>query len=146
MGRLTLRILVVDDDGEQRARLVEALEADGHAVFAATSGGSAIELAKRELPDAVVLEIGLPDVNGFDVARQLRAECLPATSVILVVTGSTEAAPRDVEHLIDLHLSKPVEPALLSGLIHYVYDVRRIAPVPPTPRAVIGVLRDRRRR
>lgn len=146
MGRTGLRILIVESDREQGNLLAAALSVDGHQVSVATSGGSSIELALREVPDAVVLTIGLPDVNGYEIARQLRAGRLPDASVIVAVTASGEEAPREVTSLIDLQLSRPIDYDLVSGLLHFLHEKRRHRPLAaPTPSS-IGSVEGRRRR
>ncbi len=83
-------ILIVDDHASFRRQARALLEADGHVVVGeAIDGLSAIELADRLSPEIVLLDIGLPDFDGFEVARQLAAA---GAGPIVVLTSSREAA------------------------------------------------------
>jgi two-component system, sensor histidine kinase len=66
------RVLVVEDNDDGRDMLISLLRADGHEVFEASTGQEGIEMALRHSPAVVLLDIGLPDVNGYEVGRQLR--------------------------------------------------------------------------
>src|SRR4029079_19030929 len=66
------RVMVVDDNADAADSLAMLLRAMGHTVYTGYSGTAALELAGREQPDAVVLDIGLPDLDGYEVARRLR--------------------------------------------------------------------------
>jgi CheY-like chemotaxis protein len=83
-------VLVVDDDPQVRQAIQWALEDEGLAVMAAPDGRTAIALAGREMPDLVVLDLNLPEMDGYEVARALRSareQPIP----ILVVTGDGQA-------------------------------------------------------
>ena len=119
-----LQILVIDDDAAYATTLGESLGRDGHEITHARDGQTGIAIARANKPDAVLLDLGLPDANGYEVARDLRG-CLPARSVILILTNKTADIPtRGDEQSIDLHLTKPVELELLAGLIHFVHGKR----------------------
>ena len=120
MARIGLKILLVEDDDLVARAMAQHLAGDGHQVTAAKDGQSAITRAKELRPDAVVLDIGLPDRDGYDVARELRDRVLAADAAIIVLTGLPRAMPdRADEYVIDLHLTKPIAIDQLSGLIHF---------------------------
>jgi DNA-binding response OmpR family regulator len=82
------RILVVEDDAVIGSELLKALSASGYAVSLATTGQGALADAEAEAPDLVLLDLGLPDIEGVELCRRLRA-LLPQT-VIVVLTARTE--------------------------------------------------------
>jgi DNA-binding response OmpR family regulator len=105
-----LRLLVVDDDPDAADMLALLLQLEGHDVGVARDGPTALEAALAEPPDVVLLDIGLPYMDGFEVARRLRSHKSPKRPLLIAVTGHGEEAERlrayDVG--IDLHLTKPV--------------------------------------
>ena len=84
-------ILVVDDSPTIRAVLGKMLAQDGHVVFKAADGESAIELARSELPDLIFLDIVMPGMNGFAVLRALRREALTHDIPIVMISGNLQA-------------------------------------------------------
>jgi PAS domain S-box-containing protein len=116
---LCLRVLVVDDnvDAEQSLSLLIRLE--GHEVRAAHAGQEALQQARAFRPQVVLLDIGLPGMNGYDVARQLRSSPETADVVLVAITGYGQAEDREqaLEAGFQHHLVKPVEPVALLELI-----------------------------
>jgi len=106
-----LRVLVVDDYVDATRALERLLTVMGHEVIIANDSKSGIELAERVRPDVILLDIGLPEMDGYSVARRLRS--LPATSTtrIIALTGyGAERARQNVREAgFDLHLVKPVD-------------------------------------
>ena len=100
-------VLIVDDDHESREALRELLRTWGHEVDVAADGCEAITLALERRPEVVLLDLGLPDLDGQDVARRIRAAGNPPA--IIALTGSEEppAAP------FDDFILKPADPELL---------------------------------
>ena len=88
-GKNEVRVLVVDDDAANRIWLTQALEPAGFTVFEASGGREAIELAKEKRPDCVVLDLMMPEVTGFDVVEELRADERTRETPIMVVTAMT---------------------------------------------------------
>jgi twitching motility two-component system response regulator PilH len=84
-------ILVVDDSPTIRAVLGKMLSQDGHIVFKAGDGETAIELARAELPDLIFLDIVMPGMNGFAVLRALRREALTHDIPIVMISGNLQA-------------------------------------------------------
>ena len=110
-GRLDRRsIVVVEDDDDTRTVLSFMLEAEGARVAAAGRGEEAVTLAERVRPDVVLCDIGLPDINGMEVARRLRAGGALAGTRLIALTGYGQAD--DVRQAIaagfDAHVTKPV--------------------------------------
>jgi PAS domain S-box-containing protein len=104
-----LRILVVDDNVDAANALAELLSADGHAVRTAYDGRGALGTVREFQADVILLDIGLPDVDGYEVAREVRrqAEVQP-TIVAITGYGEEDARARGKQAGFDHHLLKPV--------------------------------------
>jgi PAS domain S-box-containing protein len=120
----TLRILVVDDNADAARMLAMFLEASGHQVFVEHESRRALERARIEKPDVCMLDIGLPDMDGNELARRLRAQAETAKIILIAVTGYGQAQDRQNTSAagFDHHLVKPVDAAKLLALIS---DIRR---------------------
>ena len=110
------RVLVVEDNDDGRMSLVELLMAAGYDVAAAATGPDAVAEASRFQPDVVLLDLGLPGFDGYEVARRLRADPSLASVKLLALTGW--GAPGDLERTkqagFQAHLTKPIEPQALQ--------------------------------
>ncbi|HYT94797.1 MAG TPA: response regulator [Gemmataceae bacterium] len=116
-----LRVLVVEDDADTARTWVWLLEAMGHQVEVARDGPAALQAAEANRPDAVLLDLGLPGLSGYEVAQQLRQQQTGAARpLIIAVTGLGEYTQRlrSYEVGIDLHLVKPVNPEELKGFLN----------------------------
>ncbi|HEY3268010.1 MAG TPA: ATP-binding protein [Armatimonadota bacterium] len=115
----TRRVLVVEDNAFAARMLARIVASAGHAVFVAHSGPEAIELARVERPDTVLLDIGLPGLDGYEVARQFRADdgLRSATLVALTGYGRDEDRERARRSGFDHHLVKPVDFDALLNLL-----------------------------
>jgi len=104
-------VLVVDDNRDVAESLVELLEASGGEVHVAFSGREAIDIATSTPLTAVLLDVGLPDMSGYDVARRLRALPSMQGTRIIATTGYGLKSDRDASAAagIDAHLVKPVD-------------------------------------
>jgi CheY-like chemotaxis protein len=103
------RILLVEDNGDVRDSLRELLEDSGHKVAAAADGLEGIQIASSFRPDAALVDIGLPGLDGYGVARQLRQSL--GDGVLLVALtgyGLPEDRRRALEGGFDAHLTKPI--------------------------------------
>jgi two-component system CheB/CheR fusion protein len=91
----------------------------GHEVRGARSGPEALELARAYRPDAVLMEMGLPGLDGCEVARRLRRQGARPALLLVAVTGygDEKNRRRSREAGFDLHLVKPVDPEVLQGLL-----------------------------
>jgi signal transduction histidine kinase len=118
-GQRPLRILLADDNDDAVDLLREILELDGHQVAVAANGLAAIETAGRFLPDVAFLDIGMPGLNGYEVARSLRAMPALAATRLVAVTGwgTEEDRARSQAAGFDGHLTKPVELDALKSFI-----------------------------
>lgn len=111
------KILIVDDD-VQTLRLVGLmLERQGYKILAASNGTQAIGMARSELPDLILLDIMMPDVDGFSVARTLRKEPETSEIPILMFTARTQVEDKiaGYEAGADDYLTKPIHPAELTA-------------------------------
>jgi len=127
------RIVIVEDNEDARQMLRTLLELFGHEVHDAVDGLSGIELATEVEPDIAFVDIGLPGIDGHEVARRLRERSKDLRLVALSGYGQSEDRRRAVEAGFDLHLSKPVDPERLAAIIDAL---------PPRP---LGELANRRR-
>ncbi len=117
--RAVRRVLVVDDNRDAADSLVLLLALSGHDVRVANSGGEALDLAGQFEPEVVLLDIGLPDLSGFDVARRLRERSPTAQALIVALTGwgQDDDRRKAVEAGFDWHVTKPADPALITELV-----------------------------
>src|SRR6202789_3282057 len=104
-----MRILVIDDDDSVRSAVRRALLLAGYEVIVAGTGGGGLFMVQTELPDAIVLDLGLPDIDGMEVCRRLRA--LGDRTPILMLTGRVEFEDRidGLEAGADDYLIKPYD-------------------------------------
>jgi CheY-like chemotaxis protein/two-component sensor histidine kinase len=113
------RILVVDDNRDAAESLAMLLKLGGHEVHTAHDGLEAVEAAAKIQPEVILLDIGLPKLDGYKVARRIRAQ-QPDTGVVLVAVtgwGQEEDRRRSEESGFDAHMVKPVDLAALSNLL-----------------------------
>jgi signal transduction histidine kinase/CheY-like chemotaxis protein len=105
------RVLVVDDNRDAAAALKLLLESDGHEVQMAIDGLAGLAAARQYRPEYVLLDIGLPRLNGYDLAAALRADPLLTDTVIVAITGYGQGHDRARTAAVgfDHHLVKPVE-------------------------------------
>ena len=113
------RILVVDDNRDSARTLARLLEIIGHEARTAHDGGEAVATAEAYHPEVILLDIGLPVMNGYEVARTIRRHPWGTDIVIVALTGwgQAEDRKRSKEVGIDHHLVKPVEPQALLDLL-----------------------------
>jgi PAS domain S-box-containing protein len=114
-----LRILVVDDNKDAAETLAILLELWGHEAQRAHDGAKALELGASYRPDVIFLDIGLPGMDGFEVASRLREQPQTAGAVLIALTGygQEEDRQRSRRAGFDHHLVKPVSPESLQGLL-----------------------------
>ena len=117
-----LRVLVVDDNADAAQMLATLLEMRGYAVSVEYDGESGLQAALREPPDVALLDIGLPDIDGHELARRLRAQSGTAGMVLVALTGYGQAEDRERAQQagFDHHMAKPADLdkllALLAGI------------------------------
>jgi two-component system, OmpR family, response regulator len=114
-----MRILVVEDNETTAENLARLLRTAGHEVEIAPDGLAAMRAAENQPPDVVLLDIGLPDMGGWEVARELQALPAEKRPLLVAVTGygQEEDHRRSYEAGIDLHLTKPIDPTQLQHLL-----------------------------
>jgi PAS domain S-box-containing protein len=127
-GMVKRRVLVVDDVKDSADSLAMLLRMMGHEVHAAYAGEQAIKIAARLQPEVIILDIGMPRPNGYDVCRRIRAEGWGQRAFIAALTGwgQEDARLRGEESGFDYHLVKPVSPDTLRKLFAYL-PPRRMA-------------------
>jgi signal transduction histidine kinase len=113
------RILLADDNRDALDSLATLLQCDGHEVHTAGDGAEALEVAAGCHPDVVLLDIGMPKLDGYEVARRIRAEPWGKSTVLIALTGwgQDEDRRRSREVGFDSHLVKPLDPEMLSTLL-----------------------------
>ncbi|MES1245017.1 MAG: MEDS domain-containing protein [Acidobacteriota bacterium] len=113
------RILVVEDNADAAATLRDFLELSGHEVELASSGADGVKAARQFHPEIVLCDLGLPGMDGYQVAAALRKDPDTASAKLIAVTGygRDEDRRKSKEAGFDLHLTKPVDPAQLRRLL-----------------------------
>jgi CheY-like chemotaxis protein len=111
-------ILVVDDNVDAALSLAMNLELAGHCVQSVHDGRAALEAFARFHPQIVLLDIGMPGMSGYEVARAIRGRPRGGEALIVAVTGwaQPEDKRRAEQAGFDVHMTKPVDPALLIAL------------------------------
>jgi CheY-like chemotaxis protein len=113
----SVRVLVVEDSIDSAETLGELIGRWGHEVRLAHDGATALRIAREFRPQVILLDIGLPDMDGYAVAHRLRGEDLGG-EILVALTGYGEAQDRARAQQagFDRHLTKPVEPDALQNL------------------------------
>ena len=117
-GTTPRRILVADDNRDNADSLGILLKLSGHEVHLAHSGADAFESAKRLRPDIGVFDIGMPDLDGYQLAERIRHEAWGKTITLIALTGWGQESDKRRAHLagFDHHLTKPIDPEQLERL------------------------------
>ena len=111
-------ILLVEDHADAREALQALLELDGYAVVTAAEGLAALDIARTKHPDIALIDIGLPGLDGYEVARRLRAAGGRRPLLVALTGYSQPQDRRDAEAAgFDAHLVKPVDPADLARVL-----------------------------
>jgi len=121
-----LKILLIENSRDYADLLCSMLEREGHKCACARNGAQGMERAKEFLPDVVFCDIGLPVMDGFEVARRLRSEPTLKDTFLIALTGY--ASQQDVQNALEagfhLHLSKPADMAAIRNALHEVLKRR----------------------
>jgi CheY-like chemotaxis protein len=114
-----LRVLVVEDHADGAASLAMLLRMSGHDVRVAADGPAALKEAQVVRPDVVLLDIGLPGMDGYEVAKRLQEQKAEKKPLLVAVTGYASEADRQHSAAvgIDLYLVKPADPNQLLRLL-----------------------------
>jgi signal transduction histidine kinase len=118
-ARLARRILIADDNNDALESLATLLQLSGHEVFTATNGGTALQSVERHLPEVVLLDIGMPMLDGYEVARRIRAQPWGQRITLVALTGWGQDSDRrrSREAGFDSHLVKPLDLETLTDLL-----------------------------
>lgn len=112
------RVLVVDDNLDSAETMAELVRIWGYEVRTAHDGPAALECARSFRPNVVLLDVGLPGMDGYELARRLRAEGLAGDLLVSVTGYGQEEDRRKAEEAgFDHHLTKPVNPDILQRLV-----------------------------
>ncbi len=124
-----MRILVADDNQDAADALTELLQALGHTVHRVYDGEAAVDAARQFDPDLVLLDIGMPKLNGYETCRAIRSQGSPRLRQAWAITGWGQAQDiqRAMQAGFDHHLVKPVSPDTLIGLLADVAQARSAA-------------------
>jgi PAS domain S-box-containing protein len=124
-------LMVVDDNIDAARSLAMLLEAWGHTVSVEHDGRAALKRAEIETPQIMFLDIGLPDMDGYALARRIRAMPRTAQSVLVALTGygQAEDRQRSRDAGFDYHLVKPTNPAQLAGLLARLSRTQEARPI-----------------
>jgi CheY-like chemotaxis protein len=121
-----LRILVVDDNVDAAQMLALVLQASGHEVLVEHASLKALERARIELPDVCVLDIGMPEMNGNELARQLRSHPETSNTLLIAVTGYGQEHDREIALAAGFnnHFVKPVDMEKLTAVLDAAASAR----------------------
>lgn len=135
------KILIVDDDLETLRLVGLMLSRQGYQILPASSGSQALALAAREKPDLILLDIMMPEIDGYEVTRQLRQNAETAHLPVLMFTAKNKSDDQAAGYEVgaDDYLPKPAHPAELAGRIQALINRKQAAPVgKSSPARVIG--------
>lgn len=126
-----LRILIVEDDADAADCTAMLMRLVGHDARIANSGEDALQIAPDYQPDAVLLDLGLPGLNGLEVAQTLREQAKTRRPFLIAVTGFGRELDRERSRAagIDLHLTKPVNTEQLEQILtrfQQLFDTREV--------------------
>jgi signal transduction histidine kinase/CheY-like chemotaxis protein len=126
-AKLPARILVVDDLAASAETLMTLLEMEGFDVRVASEGMAALKIAVDFRPDVVLLDIGLPGMNGFEVAHRLRTQPESSEALLIALTGygEPESRSRSAQAGFDFHMVKPADVTLLLSMLADPQRARR---------------------
>jgi CheY-like chemotaxis protein len=128
------RILVAEDNPTNRSLMEYLLKAFGHTVLSAADGLEALAVARRERPDVILMDLQMPNLNGYDAVRQLKQH--PSLRLIPVVAGTAFAMVGDRDRILasgfDGYIPKPISPETFVDQVG-AFLPQRDAPAPAAP-------------
>lgn len=127
------KILVVDDEHDAREALCTLLELAGHEVRSTAGGREAIDVFAEWRPHAVLLDLDLPDISGYDVARSIRASGKRAILIAITGWSADDSARRSADAGFDAFFEKPLAIAKLRTLLASLARRPGQAPLPSLP-------------
>ena len=119
VNHVSRRVLVVDDNADSAESMAMLLRIHGHVIETAHDGEAALDLAERFRPDAILLDLGMPKLNGYEVCSRLRQFSWGRQVLVIAQTGWGQAQDRarSVEAGFDAHLTKPVDPDVVQEML-----------------------------
>jgi CheY-like chemotaxis protein len=113
------RVMLVDDNVDAAESLAQLLALSGHDARTAGDGNQALNLAKEFHPDVVFCDLGLPGMNGYEVAKELRLLPFGRDMVLAALTGYGQPSDREksAQAGFDAHLVKPVDPSVIESFL-----------------------------
>jgi CheY-like chemotaxis protein len=118
-GDRTCRVVLVEDQDDLRTLTSMVLRARGHLVAEAANGLTGVETIERECPDVAFVDLGLPELSGYDIARRVRAQSQLASVFLVALTGYV--ARSDIQAALasgfDLHIAKPATAEVLERVL-----------------------------
>ena len=133
-----VRVLLVEDDVKMAAAIRRGLRAEGIVADVATTGGDALWMARNDELDAMVLDVGLPDLDGFETCRRLRADGVWVPIIMLTARDGVEDRIRGLDGGADDYLTKPFS---LAELLARLRALSRRGPVERPVLLEVGALR-----
>ena len=116
-----MRVLAVDDEADALGLLHVVLEAAGAEVATASSAAAALEMIRAFRPDVLVADIGMPEIDGFELIRRIRASADPEVSDVpaaaLTAFARSEDRTKALQSGFEMHLAKPVDPGELVASV-----------------------------
>lgn len=127
-----LRILVVDDNDDAAESMAILLRMSGHEVWTAHCGPTGLQSAQDHKPEVILMDLGLPGLDGFQVARRLREHPDFTRTIIIAVSGfgQKEDRERAIEAGFDYHLAKPVDPQIVQDVMITLVEAKDTTPIP----------------
>jgi len=109
---MAYKVLYIEDNPDNKLLLQRALEAKGYRFIWAATGKKGLELAMTELPDVILLDINLPDIDGYEVARRMRTSGTKMLKYVSIIAITANALKGDAEKALaagcDVYMSKPI--------------------------------------
>jgi two-component system, OmpR family, response regulator len=118
----TLRILIADDDRDTAMSLAAILQHEGHEVSSVYRGDAVLEQVRNYKPDAVLLDIGMPGLTGFEIARELRRQLGAGCPLLVAVTAWNQKSAKVLGKLVGFshYITKPYSTGDLLGVLAQV--------------------------
>jgi pilus assembly protein CpaE len=128
------KILIADDDVETLRLIGLMLQRQGYEIAAAANGAQALEMTRTDSPDLIILDVMMPDMDGYQVTRQLRQDASTAEIPILMFTAKTQVEDKvtGYEAGVDEYITKPIHPAELVARVKSLLSRAKAHPSPPS--------------
>ncbi|MBI4180779.1 MAG: response regulator [Chloroflexi bacterium] len=116
------KILLVDDEAPLRMLMAATLDGSGYQLFEATNGEEGLEVALREKPDLILLDVAMPKMNGFEVCRRIKSDPTTKDTVVIMLTAMSQQSDynQGKETGADAYFTKPFSPIALLNKIKEV--------------------------